>query len=174
MWGELAWRLRDARSGTLTSGAEAFALLAESDARGVSPGQDVLKRLIAAAAPCLILVDEWVAFARQMYFRSDLPAGDFGANMSFAQALTEVVSGTPGALLVASLPQSDIEIGGTGGPPRGQPLDSGDPHRGLRDRPSAPFRADYRTGRHCRARCHGEGVPGHVFQERRGLSKRMR
>lgn len=115
MWGELAWRLGDAKSGTLTSGAEAFALLAESDARGVSPGQDVLKRLIAAAAPCLILVDEWVAFARQMYFRSDLPAGDFGANMSFAQALTEVVSGTPGALLVASLPQSDIEIGGTGG-----------------------------------------------------------
>ena len=115
MWGELAWRLGGAKSGRLESGAAAFALLAESDARGVSPGQDVLKRLLDAAAPCLILVDEWVAFARQMYFRSDLPAGDFGANMSFAQALTEVVSATSGVLLVASLPQSEIEIGGTGG-----------------------------------------------------------
>jgi predicted AAA+ superfamily ATPase len=115
MWGELAWRLGAAKSGILSSGAEAFALLAESDARSTNPGQEVLRSLLEMAAPCLILVDEWVAFARQMYFRSDLPAGDFGANMSFAQALTEVVSGAKGVLLVASLPQSDIEIGGIGG-----------------------------------------------------------
>ncbi len=115
MWGELAWRLGAAKSGILTSGAEAYSLLAEADARSVNPGQEALRTLLEMAAPCLILVDEWVAFARQMYFRNDLPAGDFGANMSFAQALTEVVSGSRGALLVASLPQSEIEIGGVGG-----------------------------------------------------------
>ncbi len=114
LWGELAWQLGNTKSGAFTSGAEAYALIAESDARGTNPGRS-LGQLLQLASPCLILIDEWVAYIRQLRFRDDLPAGDFGSNMTFAQALTEQIAGSPGALLVASLPQSTIEIGGDAG-----------------------------------------------------------
>jgi predicted AAA+ superfamily ATPase len=106
LWGELAWQLL---------GADGYKLVEASDRNGVSPGSDLLHELLAAAAPCLILIDEWVAFVRQLYGGSGLPAGSFDANITFAQALTEAVKATPGALLVAALPQSRIEIGGEGG-----------------------------------------------------------
>ncbi len=105
-WGELAWQLL---------GADGYRMLEKSDQSGVSPGSDLLHNLLAAAAPCLILIDEWVAFIRQLYAAPGLSAGSFEANITFAQALTEAVKATPGALLVAALPQSRIEIGGEGG-----------------------------------------------------------
>ena len=106
MWGELAWQL---------GRAEGFAMVAEADVQGVSPGSNVLRDLFARYSPCLILIDEWVAFVRQLYRKHGLPAGSFDANMSFAQALTEAAKPMPGTLVVASLPASDIEIGGEGG-----------------------------------------------------------
>ena len=105
LWGELAWQLL---------GKEGYALVAEADQRGVNPG-DGLRLLLQAASPCLILIDEWIAFVRQLYDVHDLPAGSFDANLTFAQALTESARAVPGALVVASLPSSDIEIGGVGG-----------------------------------------------------------
>ena len=110
LWGELAWQLEaagDARA--------AYALVADSDARRTSPGSDVLKALLARHAPCLILIDEWVAYARQLYNRDDLPAGSFDSQFTFAQSLCEAVAATPGALLVVSIPSSDIEVGGEAG-----------------------------------------------------------
>ncbi len=106
LWGELAWQLL---------GADGYKLVEASDRNGVSPGSDLLHELLAAAAPCLILIDEWIAFVRQLYSASGLPAGSFDSNITFAQALTEAVKATPGALLVATLPASQIEIGGEGG-----------------------------------------------------------
>jgi Protein of unknown function (DUF499) len=46
---------------------------------------------------------------------SGLPAGSFDANLTFAQSLTEAARAVPHVLVVASLPASDIEIGGEGG-----------------------------------------------------------
>jgi hypothetical protein len=106
LWGEMAWQL-GRRKG--------YALVAESDQAGVSPGADVLSQLFRQFSPALILIDEWVAFVRQLYGSDGLAAGSFDANLSFAQSLTEAVRQTPQTLLVASLPASDIEIGGTGG-----------------------------------------------------------
>jgi predicted AAA+ superfamily ATPase len=106
LWGELAWQLL---------GADGYKLVEASDRNGISPGYDLLHPLLAAAAPCLILIDEWIAFVRQLYSASGLPAGSFDANITFAQALTEAVRATPGALLVAALPASQVEIGGEGG-----------------------------------------------------------
>jgi predicted AAA+ superfamily ATPase len=106
LWGELAWQLL---------GAEGYALVAESDRYGVSPGAETLQRLFTAAAPCLVLIDEWVAYMRQLYGVSGLPAGSFDANMTFAHALTEAAKAAPETLVVASIPASDIEIGGEGG-----------------------------------------------------------
>lgn len=106
MWGELAWQL---------GGKQAFAMLAESDKNGTSPGKQILIEMFRKYSPCLILIDEWVAFARQLYHVSTLPAGSFDANLSFTQSLTEAASAVEKTLVVASLPASRIEIGGEGG-----------------------------------------------------------
>jgi hypothetical protein len=106
LWGELAWQL---------GGAEAFKIVAESDAKGVSPGSGLLAGLLDRYSPCLVLIDEWVAYARQIVGKRDLPSGDFEAQASFAQALTEAAKAAPRALVVASIPASRIEIGGENG-----------------------------------------------------------
>ncbi len=106
LWGELAWQLL---------GQDGYALVAESDRYGVSPGAETLQTLFAAASPCLVLIDEWVAYIRQLYGVPGLPAGSFDANLTFAQALTEAAKAAPQTLVVASIPASDIEIGGEGG-----------------------------------------------------------
>jgi len=103
MWGELAWQLM---------GKDGFAMVAEADRRGVSPGTEVLRDLFACVAPCLILIDEWVVYVRQLYRKNDLPGGSFDANLSFAQSLTEAAKAVPQTLLVASIPASDDEAGG--------------------------------------------------------------
>jgi predicted AAA+ superfamily ATPase len=105
-WGELAWQL---------GGADAFDMIAENDARGVAPGSNLLEEIFKKCAPSLILIDEWVAYLRQIYKVEGLPSGSFDANLSFVQALTEAVKASPGTLLVASLPASQIEVGGEGG-----------------------------------------------------------
>ncbi len=106
LWGEMAWQL---------GGAEGYAMLAESDTSGTSPGSKRIAELLHKYSPCLILIDEWVAYVRQLYHVNDLPAGSFDANMTFVQALTEAAKAVDQALLVAALPASQIEIGGEGG-----------------------------------------------------------
>ncbi len=105
-WGELAWQL---------GGAGAFDMIAGQDASGIAPGSDLLEAVFNKCAPCLILIDEWVAYLRQIYKVDGLPSGSFDANLTFVQALTEAVKASPGALLVSSLPASQIEVGGDGG-----------------------------------------------------------
>lgn len=105
-WGELAWQL---------GGEEAYAMIAENDEKGIAPGSNLLEAIFRKCAPCLILIDEWVAYLRQIYKVDGLPSGSFDANLSFVQSLTEAVKASPGTLLVASLPASQIEVGGEGG-----------------------------------------------------------
>jgi hypothetical protein len=116
LWGELAWQL---------GGKKAFARIAKDDEKATSPG-DVLRELFVEYGPCLILVDEWVAYARQLHDQSDLPAGGFETQFTFAQALTESAKLANNCLLVVSLPASDtsgsphavvddVEVGGIRG-----------------------------------------------------------
>ena len=105
-WGELAWQL---------GRAEGFAMVADNDERGIAPGSNLLEALFKKFSPSLILIDEWVAYLRQVYKVEGLPSGSFDANLSFVQTLTEAVKASPGTLLVASLPASQIEVGGEGG-----------------------------------------------------------
>ena len=44
----------------------------------------------------MILIDEWVAYARSLVGRDDLAGGTFDDQFTFAQSLTEAVKGTPG------------------------------------------------------------------------------
>lgn len=107
LWGELAWQL---------GGAQAYAQIAESDRSQVPPGARALAALFEAHGPCLILLDEWVAYARNLVSpRESLPAGTFDAQLSFAQQLTEATKQVSNALLLISVPQSRNEIGGSDG-----------------------------------------------------------
>ena len=117
LWGELAWQF---------GGREAYDRIAADDEKATSPGHR-LKDLFNDFGPCLILIDEWVAYARQLHDQSDLPAGGFETQFTFAQALTESAKAAKHCLLVISLPASDtaggsphataddVEVGGVRG-----------------------------------------------------------
>ena len=105
LWGELAWQL---------GGKKAFERVRADDEKATSPG-DALRELFNEYGPCLVLIDEWVAYARQLHDQSDLPAGGFETQFSFAQVLTESAKLAKNCLLVISLPASD-----TGGSPHTQ------------------------------------------------------
>ncbi|MFH1738443.1 MAG: Swt1 family HEPN domain-containing protein [bacterium] len=106
LWGELAWQLGK---------AEGYALVEQADRQGVSPGTDVLQDVFERYGPCLVMIDEWIAYVRQLYGVDGLPAGSFDAHFTFAQSLTEAARRVPNALVIASIPTSDIEIGGERG-----------------------------------------------------------
>jgi uncharacterized protein len=102
LWGELAWQL---------GGSEGYALVKEADTTGTSPGKDVLRDLLAQYAPCIILIDELVAYVRQFSEGQTLSGGSYDTNLSFVQALTEAVKLVPNAVVLASLPESEVEAG---------------------------------------------------------------
>lgn len=106
LWGELAWQF---------GGEESFALLREADGNGTSPGKDVLRTLLERAAPCVVLVDELVAYIRQFPDGQTLSGGSYDTNLSFVQALTEALKLVPNAVLLGSLPESDVEAGSNKG-----------------------------------------------------------
>jgi predicted AAA+ superfamily ATPase len=106
LWGDLAVQLL---------GAEGYALLADADQAGTSPGKDALTTLLQRAAPCVVLLDELVAYVRQLEPGKSYPGGTFDSNITFIQALTEAMKGVPNAILLASLPQSETESAGTQG-----------------------------------------------------------
>ena len=102
LWGELAWQL---------GGAEAYAQVADADSSGTAPGKEVLVPLLQSHAPCVILMDEVVAYIRQFEESKNLTGGSFDSNLSFVQNLTEALKLVPTAVLLASLPESQKEAG---------------------------------------------------------------
>lgn len=116
LWGELAWQL---------GGKHAYSRIQADDENATNPG-DALRELFNDYGPCLILIDEWVAYARQLHDQGDLPAGGFETQFTFAQALTESAKLARHCMLVISLPASDtsgaphtraddVEVGGIRG-----------------------------------------------------------
>ena len=123
LWGELAWQLGHAAGGHSEARA-AYERVRADDENATNPG-DALRQLLTDYGPALILIDEYVAYARQLHDESDLPAGSFETQFTFAQALSESAKLPPNCLLVISLPASarpsdrtetdDIEVGGVRG-----------------------------------------------------------
>ena len=95
-WGAAAWPRH----------ARAFDRIRADDEHATSPG-DALRDLLNEYGPALILIDEWVAYARQLHDQGDLPGGSFETHFTFAQALTESAKLAKQCLLVVSLPASD-------------------------------------------------------------------
>lgn len=117
LWGELGWQL---------GGREAYEVVRQADQARTHPGK-ALHDLLARHSPALILIDEWVAYARALVGRDDLAGGTFDDQFTFAQSLTEAAKGTSGVLLAISIPASESgddgsavigsaeEVGGTNG-----------------------------------------------------------
>jgi len=118
LWGELGWQL---------GGADGYGVVAEADRTSTNPGE-ALRELFTRYGPAVILIDEWVAYARQLYGRDDLAGGSFDTQFTFAQSLTETAKAVPGVLVVISIPASsdatvtdgadgasDEEVGGENG-----------------------------------------------------------
>ncbi len=113
LWGELAYQI---------GGKEAFNRIRADDENATNPG-DALQGLFEDFGPCVLLIDEWVSYARQLHDGSDLPGGSFETQFTFAQALTEQAK-SKGCLVVISLPAShspdepevdNAEVGGIRG-----------------------------------------------------------
>lgn len=100
LWGYIAWRL---------AGDAGLAIVQEAEAARTNPGSELMVEVFKLAGPSVILLDEIVAFARQ------LPDDRFEAFLSFIQSLTEAAKMVPGILIVGSLPESDPEAGGDKG-----------------------------------------------------------
>jgi hypothetical protein len=97
MWGELAWQL---------GGAEAYEIVGNADRSSTPPGQ-ALHTLLEMYAPAVILIDEWVAYARSLLNPAEgVTGGSFDDQFTFAQALTEAAAGTSGVFLAISIPAS--------------------------------------------------------------------
>ena len=101
LWGELAWQL---------GGAEGYAIVADADKTGTNPG-NLLRKLFTRFGPAVVLIDEWVAYARQLPDVPDpkrlVPGGLFETQFTFAQSLTLAAENVPGTLLLVSVPASE-------------------------------------------------------------------
>ena len=104
IWGYLAYQL---------GGESGYELVREDDKAGTSPGNKI-KTLFQQFGPAVVLIDEWVAYARQLPEAGEsrsLVAGDFDTQFTFAQALTEAAAAVENVAVLVTIPASDIEVG---------------------------------------------------------------
>ena len=99
LWGVMAYQL---------GGQTAYDIVGEAARQGTAPGGAQLDALFEYIGPCVILIDEPVAYIRN--------AGAAQDNIyTFVQALTQSIRRSKDAILVITLPQSRIEAGGESG-----------------------------------------------------------
>ena len=108
IWGEIAYQL---------AGPAGYELVRTDDQAGTNPGTKLID-VFRLAGPSIILIDEWVAYARQLPSRDNEPSligGHFDTQFTFAQALTEAAAAVENVVVLVSIPASDIEVGGDKG-----------------------------------------------------------
>jgi predicted AAA+ superfamily ATPase len=107
LWGELAAQI---------GGIEAYQEVVDADREGASPGRETLVALFKKHGPCIIMMDELVAYVRNFYKKDrKLAGGSLESLATFFHVLTEAVNDTRNCILVASLPESKLEVVGEGG-----------------------------------------------------------
>lgn len=110
LWGEIVYQL------ALSAGKpELYDLVKEADKKHVSPGSDALRQVMDECGSCLVLLDELVAYAKKLYGIDGLKAGSFDNFITFVQELTEAARASRSSIVVASIPESEREIGGDAG-----------------------------------------------------------
>ncbi len=104
-WGEIAWQLAQD-----TGNQELFNVVKEHDEQRIRPGGDVIKQILPADRPTLILMDEVLNFmsaGRTIRVGDSTLASQF---LQFLQILTTEASARSGVCLVLSLPKSEQEM----------------------------------------------------------------
>ena len=95
-WGEIAYQLgKD----------EGFSCVAEHEKQMIAPGGDVIRKFLPKDQPCLILMDEVMN-----YISINRKSGLSDQFYHFLENLTGVVRGQDNAVLVVSLPASELEM----------------------------------------------------------------
>ena len=110
LWGHMAYQLAES-----AGKPELYDYVKDADRKGVSPGSAALTELFDDCGCCLVLMDELVAYAKKLYGAEKLPAGTLDNFITFIQELTEAARASKCSLVVASIPESDNEIGGEAG-----------------------------------------------------------
>ena len=132
LWGVMAYQL---------GGQRGYDVIGEAARQGTAPGGRQLDALFDHVGPCVVLIDELVA-----YVRNAGPAQD--SIYTFVQALTQSARRSGNVSLVITLPQSRVEAGGDVGAETLDRLDSllssGDVDGGD---PEVPQRLDSLMGR---------------------------
>ena len=108
LWGEMAYQL---------GGQDGYDLVGAAARGGTAPGGAELDALLAHAGPCVILIDELVAFARNVREGRD-------SVYTFVDNLTRAVRRSERAVLVVTLPEHAAEAGGAEGAEALAALDS--------------------------------------------------
>ena len=93
-WGEIAFQL---------GGAEAFSLVAIHDEQFTEPKGDVIEAFLPKDRPCLILMDEIINYVSTYRDR-----GYHNKLYNFVQSLSEAVLSRNNAVLVVSIPASEL------------------------------------------------------------------
>jgi predicted AAA+ superfamily ATPase len=110
LWGEIAAQLAEQ-----AGNPKLYEIIKDADKSSVPPGSEALLELFDSCGQCVILIDELVAYARVLYGIQDLPAGTFDSLLTFVQQLTEAARASTDSIVVAAIPESNIEIGGEAG-----------------------------------------------------------
>lgn len=110
LWGEIVCQLASS-----AGKPELYNLVREADKKHVSPGSEALRQVMDDCGSCLVLLDELVAYAKKLYGVDGLKAGSFDNFITFVQELTEAARASRSSLVVASIPESEREIGGEAG-----------------------------------------------------------
>jgi len=95
LWGSMAYQL---------GGQDAYDLVGQAARQGTAPGGAQLDQLLAHVGPCVILIDELVAYVRNAGVAQD-------RILTFVQALTQAVRRNSRTALVVTLPESSTEAG---------------------------------------------------------------
>ena len=99
LWGVMAYQL---------GGQETYEIVGEAARQGTAPGGSQIDRLFEHVGPCIILMDELVAYVRN--------AGNARDSIyTFIQSLTQSVRRSSNAALVVTLPEHAVEAGGEAG-----------------------------------------------------------
>ena len=101
LWGEIAYQL---------GGKTFFEKIRDSDEGRYSPGSEVLSDILKEARPCIILIDEFLAYLIRAQAISIGGGTLADQSLTFLQELATAVAGTERTVLVATLPQSSLEV----------------------------------------------------------------
>ena len=99
LWGVMAYQL---------GGQDAYDIIGQAARQGTAPGGAQLDQLFAHVGPCVILIDELVAYVRNVENGQD-------RIYTFIHALTQSVRRNNKTALVVTLPESSIEAGSDSG-----------------------------------------------------------